>query len=72
MCASLAPSPVARPNDESDIDFLVELERGRSLLDHSRLILDLEALLECKVPVVTPSALHRVIRDQVLAEARPL
>lgn len=59
-------------NDESDIDFLVELERGRSLHDHSRLILDLEARLECKVHVVTPSAVHRVIRDRVLAEARPL
>lgn len=59
-------------DDQSDIDFLVELEQGRSLLDHSRLILDLEALLGCRVHVVTSAGLHRVIRNQVLAEARPL
>ncbi len=30
----------------SDIDFLVEMEEGRSLLDHAALILDLERLLK--------------------------
>lgn len=57
---------------DSDIDLLVELEEDRSLLDHSRLILELEALLGCQVHVVTPKALHRIIREKVLAEARPL
>lgn len=58
--------------EDSDVDFLVELDEDRSLLDHSRLILDLEKLLERRVHVVTPGSLHRVIRDQVMAEARPL
>jgi predicted nucleotidyltransferase len=57
---------------ESDIDLLVELEPGRSLLDHSRLILELEALLERSVHVVTPASLHHSLRARVLAEARPL
>ena len=58
--------------DDSDIDFLVELDRGRSLLDHSRLILELEGLLGRKVHVVTPNSLHRTMREAVLADARPL
>lgn len=58
--------------DDSDVDFLVELDDDRSLLDHSRLILDLEELLGRKVHVLTPGSLHSVIRDEVLAEARPL
>lgn len=58
--------------DDSDVDFLVELEPGRSLLDHSRLILELEALLGRSVHVLTPSSLHHTMREQVLAEARPL
>lgn len=58
--------------EDSDIDFLVELEEGRSLLDHSRLILELEELLMRKVHVVTPKSLHRTMQDSVLADARPL
>jgi uncharacterized protein len=57
--------------DDSDIDFLVELDEDRSLLDHSRLILELEALLGRKVHVVTPKSLHQTMREAILAEARP-
>ncbi|MGI8774086.1 MAG: nucleotidyltransferase family protein [Actinomycetota bacterium] len=57
---------------DSDIDFLVEFSEERSLLDHSRLILDLEALLDHKVHVLTPGSLHHSIKDKVLREARPL
>ena len=35
----------------SDVDFLVEMEEGRSLLDHAALILDLERLLKRPVDV---------------------
>ncbi len=59
-------------HDESDIDFLVEFEKGRSALDKVGLIEELEQLLGSKVLVVTPGALHRVIRDKVLSEAMPL
>lgn len=57
---------------ESDIDFLVELESGRSLVDQALLVEDLENLLGCKVHAVEPNALHRVIRDEILDEAVPL
>lgn len=57
---------------DSDVDMLVEWEPGRSLLDHVALMQDLEDLLGVKVDVVTSDALHRYIRDEVLAEARPL
>jgi predicted nucleotidyltransferase len=57
---------------ESDIDLLVTLEPSRTLLDQIALWQDLEDLLGRKVDVVTESALHRLIRDQVLEEAVPL
>ena len=46
---------------ESDIDFLVELEPGRSLLDHAALLLDLERLLGRKVDVATERSLKERI-----------
>jgi predicted nucleotidyltransferase len=60
----------ARP--ESDLDILVEMEPGRSLMDHVALMQDLEDLLQRKVDVVSERALHWYIRDQALAEATPL
>ena len=57
---------------DSDVDLLVELEPGRSLMDHVALIQDLEELLGRKVDVVEASALHWYIRDRVLQEAVPL
>lgn len=65
---------IARGDDhrDSDVDFLVEFEKGRSALDVVSLIEELEQLLGRQVHVVTPRALHRSIRDKVLSEARPL
>jgi hypothetical protein len=60
----------ARPT--SDLDLLVRLDEGRSLLDHIALIQDLEDALGCHVDVVNERALHGAIRDRVLAEALPL
>jgi predicted nucleotidyltransferase len=57
---------------KSDVDFLVQMEEGRSLLDHVGLMQDLEDLLGKKVDIVTESGLHWYIRDRVLAEAVPL
>jgi uncharacterized protein len=57
---------------ESDLDILVEMEPGKSLLDHVALMQDLEDLLQRKVHVVSERALHWYIRDRVLAEATPL
>ncbi|HLY60279.1 MAG TPA: nucleotidyltransferase family protein [Terriglobia bacterium] len=60
----------ARPS--SDIDFLVEFEEGRSLLDLVGLGQDLEKLLGRPVDVVEPEGVHRYIRERVLQEAVPL
>ena len=57
----------ARPS--SDIDFLVEMEEGRSLLDHAALILDLERLLKRSVDVASERGLRRVVRTEVLKGA---
>jgi len=60
----------ARP--DSDIDFLVEIEAGRNLLDRIALIQELETLLGRKVDVAKPKNLHACIREKVLHEAVPL
>lgn len=57
----------ARP--DSDLDLLVALEPGRSLLDLIGLKQDLEDLLGCRVDVITEAALSPYIREQVLKEA---
>ena len=57
---------------DSDIDLLVEVQPGTSLLDHVALMQDLEDLLGRKVDVVSEGALHWFIRDRVLAEAKPV
>jgi uncharacterized protein len=50
----------------------VELEEGRSLLDLSHLLQDMEELLGCPVHVVEPEALHWAIRERIMEEAVPL
>jgi predicted nucleotidyltransferase len=52
----------------SDVDFLVEFEPGRSLLDLSGLRLELGDLLGRKVDVVTHNALHPRLKDRILRE----
>ncbi len=56
----------------SDIDLLVKLEPGRSLMDLGGLLYDLQNLLGTKVDVVTEKGLRARIREQVLREAIPL
>ena len=59
-------------DEQSDIDFLVEMEPGRSLFDLGGLQQELEQLLGCRVDVVTERGLKGRVRDQVLSEAVPL
>ena len=54
---------------KSDVDILVRLEPGRSLLDIIAIKQDLEDLLGCEVDVVTEEAASPYIREQVLKEA---
>lgn len=57
----------ARPG--SDVDFLVEMDEGRSLLDHAALILDLERLLKRPVDVASERGLRPSVRRRVLKDA---
>ena len=56
----------------SDIDLLVDLEPGRSLLDLGGLQVELEALLGRPVDVVTEAGLYWLLRRRILKEARAL
>jgi len=57
---------------DSDIDLLVDVEPGRSLLDIVGLWQDLEALLGRRVDLVTEGGLSPYLRDRILREAKPL
>jgi predicted nucleotidyltransferase len=57
---------------QSDIDFLVEMEPGRSLLDLGGLVMDLRQLLGRDVDVATVRGLRDRIRQRALSEAVPL
>ena len=59
-------------DEASDIDILVDLEPGHSLLDLGGLWSELNELLGRKVEVVTEKGLRERIRDRVLREAVPL
>ncbi len=54
---------------DSDIDFLVDFEPGRSLLDLTGLWLDLEKVLGCKVDVVSGRGLKPRLASEVLRDA---
>jgi predicted nucleotidyltransferase len=56
----------------SDLDLLVRFSPGTSLYDVIGFEQDLEELLGFEVQAVSEKALHPVIRDHVLSEARPL
>ena len=53
----------------SDIDFLVDFEPGRSLLDLTGLLLDLETVLNCKVDVVSARGLKPRLASEVMRDA---
>lgn len=59
-------------DQQSDLDFVVTLESGRTLFDLGGLQYELEQLLGCRVDVVTEKGLKARIRERVLKEAVPL
>jgi predicted nucleotidyltransferase len=65
---------VARGEDtvDSDVDFLVRMENGRSLLDMVALRRNLKQALARPVDVVSENGVFPYIRQRVLDEARPL
>ena len=56
-------------DERSDVDFLVDLEPGRSLFDLGGLLMGLQELLGKEVDVVTEKGLRSRIREKVLASA---
>jgi predicted nucleotidyltransferase len=56
-------------DENSDIDFLVDMEKGRSLFDLGGLLMDLQELFNRKVDVVTEKGLHERIRERVIRQA---
>lgn len=58
--------------ETSDVDFLVDMQEGRSLLDLVGLQQDLEQFLGQRIDVLTERGLNRYLKDRILAEARPL
>ena len=55
--------------DQSDIDLLVKVKSGHSLLDLGGFLFDVRKLLGSEVDVVTDNGLRPRIREQVLQEA---
>lgn len=60
----------AQPN--SDLDLLVDVGQITSSWFPAGLILDLEALLGCRVEVITERGLNPELRQRVLSEAIPI
>jgi predicted nucleotidyltransferase len=56
----------------SDVDLLVEMEPGRSLLDLVGLWQDLEDLLGTQVDVLSDGGVSPHLRERIYAEAVPL
>jgi hypothetical protein len=59
-------------DEASDIDFLVDLDPGRTLFDLGGLAYDLGHLLGRPVDVATPGLLRARIRSRIVREAVPL
>jgi predicted nucleotidyltransferase len=57
----------ARP--DSDVDLLIDLDPGRSLLDLVAIKQDIEDLLNRKVDVVTEASISPYLRDAILSKA---
>ena len=56
----------------SDLDLLVDIAPGTSLLRIVGLQLDIAEALGVKVDLCTERELHPALKDRILAEARPL
>ena len=59
-------------SSNSDVDFLIELDLGRSLFDLGGLIADVQELLDCDVDIISERGLRPRFRNRVLEEAIPL
>ncbi len=55
-------------NERSDLNLLVDLDTGRTLMDLGGLLMDIEAQLCIRVDVAAERILREDIRDRVLSE----
>jgi predicted nucleotidyltransferase len=55
-------------HSESDVDFLVQIEDGRTLFDLIRFKQSVEELLGRKVDVVSDQAVHHTLKQYILDE----
>ena len=60
---------VIRLVETSDVDFLIDVGEGQTLLDLIGLQQDLEMLIKCSLDVAQSTVLHPRIRERVLSEA---
>ena len=56
----------------SDVDLLVQMDSGRSLLDLIGLTQELESILQRKVDVLTDEGLSPYLKERIQAEAVPV
>jgi uncharacterized protein len=59
-------------DERSDLDLLVDLDQGRSLMDLGGLLMDLQETLGVRVDISTERMLRPEIRKRVMSEAVPL
>ena len=57
---------------QSDIDFLVDLDPDRTLMDLGGLLMDLRKALDARVDIATEAMLRPRVREQAARDAVPL
>jgi len=66
LCGSISRGT---DTSQSDIDFLVSIKEGRTLLDLGSFQMDIKALLGCDVDVLTDGGLKNRLKERVLKDA---
>ena len=69
ICGSVARG---EESASSDIDLLVDMKQGSSLLSLGSFLMDIQDLLGCRVDVLTERGLKKRVLERVLKEAIPL
>ncbi len=56
----------------SDLDIIVTLDPGHTLLDLGGFLMDIQEILGIHVDIVTDDSLHPLLKEGILREAKPL
>ncbi|MFZ3169628.1 MAG: nucleotidyltransferase family protein [Candidatus Methanoperedens sp.] len=59
-------------NEKSDIDFLANFSKRKSLLDHVRIEREMSNILGVKVDLVTEKSISHYLVDKIKKEVKPL